>query len=160
MNHRHVWVAALLAACGTTKPQPSDPSDATGTSVPTLDASASGDASGTTAVAEEETPIDEEAAQIVLKRGARKAQECPKVVPGAPTGEGTIEATFDGPSGRIVEVDLGSHFGSANEQAQGCFKNAFVGEIIPNFTGKKKLPFTLNVAEPPKAEEPKKSGKK
>ncbi|MSP23983.1 MAG: hypothetical protein EXR75_02235 [Myxococcales bacterium] len=136
-----------MAACGGPKPEPAVPEDVlrVESSVAT---SASGDAATPTSVDDDRTPFDDEAAQIVLKRGTRKAQECPKVAVGTPIGEGTIEVVFDGPSGQIAEVDLGSHFGGANEDGRACLRNAFVGEIIPNFTGNKKLSYALVITAP------------
>ncbi|HHH11376.1 MAG TPA: hypothetical protein ENK23_04810 [Sorangium sp.] len=88
--------------------------------------------------------FDEEAAQVVLKRGARKAQNCPKTAK-APEGEGEILAVFDGPKGRIVDVELPYLWMDAPDIAQACIKKAFIGEIIPPFEGTKKVPFELKV---------------
>lgn len=88
--------------------------------------------------------FDEEAAQLVLKRGARKAQNCPATTK-APKGEGEILAVFDGPKGRIVDVELPYLWMDAPDEAQACIKKAFIGEIIPPFEGTKKVPFELTV---------------
>lgn len=89
--------------------------------------------------------FDEEAAQIVLKRGARKVGDCAKE--GAVSGEGEITAIFDGPKGRIVDVELGYTFGDGSERGQKCIKNAFIGEIIPPFDGTKKMPWKISIVE-------------
>jgi hypothetical protein len=90
--------------------------------------------------------FDEEAAKVVLKRGGRKAQNCPNVVPDTPLEESDIDVVFDGTKGRVVDVDLStSSFSGASEQAQKCIKNSFIGEILPPFDGKKVMPFTLKI---------------
>lgn len=98
-------------------------------------------------MAETGLQFDEEAAQIVLKRGARKVGDCAKE--GAVSGEGEITAIFDGPKGRIVDVDLGYTFGDGSERGQTCIKNAFIGEIIPPFEGQKKMPWKISIADAP-----------
>ena len=89
--------------------------------------------------------FDEEQAQVVLKRGARKAAECSKVIKDVPKGEGSVDVTFDGEKGQVSEVNVGPPFTSASEQAQQCIKNAFSGEFIPPFDGKKTVPFTFTM---------------
>jgi hypothetical protein len=102
------------------------------------------------AVMNEGLEFDQEAAEIVLKRGARKVGDCYKE--GAPAAEGNITAVFNGPKGRIVEVELGYEFNDANERGQQCIKNAFIGEIIPPFDGEKKVEWPIKIEEPPAAE--------
>ncbi len=89
--------------------------------------------------------FDEEQAQVVLKRGERKAVECAKVIKDVPKGEGTVEVTFDGAKGQVVDVTVGSPFSTGSEQAQSCIKNAFSGEFIPPFTGKKTVTYSFKM---------------
>ncbi len=96
-------------------------------------------------LAETGLQFDEDAAKIVMKRGARKVSDCAKE--GAATGEGEITAVFDGPKGRIVDVKLGYTFEDGSERGQSCIKNAFIGEIIPPFEGTKEVPYTITVSE-------------
>ena len=92
--------------------------------------------------------FDQDAADIVLKRGARKVAECTKHA-GAEPGEGEIQATFDGEKGRITEVELPSMWADAPTKAQKCIKNAFIGEYVPPFEGgNKTLPFNIVIPEP------------
>ena len=102
--------------------------------------------------------FDEESAQVVLKRGARKAQNCPSTTK-APTGEGEILAVFDGPKGRIVDVELPYLWMDTSEEAQACIKKAFIGEIIPPFEGTKKVPFELKISGTKKDSSKKDDGK-
>ena len=96
-------------------------------------------------MAETGLQFDEEAAKIVLKRGARKVGDCVKE--GAVTGEGEITAIFDGPKGRIVDVELGYTFEDGTDRGKQCIKNAFIGEIIPPFEGKKNMPWNITIPE-------------
>ena len=89
--------------------------------------------------------FDEEQSKVVLKRGERKAVECAKVIKDVPKGEGTVEVTFDGTKGQVADVSVGSLFSSASEQAQTCIKNAFMGEFIPPFTGKKTVTYSFTM---------------
>jgi hypothetical protein len=89
--------------------------------------------------------FDEEQSQVVLKRGARKAVECAKVIKDIPKGEGTVDVTFDGTKGQVAEVTVGSPFSTGPEQGQQCIKNAFMGEFIPPFTGKKTVTYTFTM---------------
>lgn len=94
---------------------------------------------------EAELEFDAEAANIVLARGARKAAHCASVVTDAVTGEGDIDVVFDGPKGRSVDVKIGVAFQGASEQALQCIKNAFLGEIIPPFSGTKSVNYKLKL---------------
>ncbi len=96
---------------------------------------------------------DEEFGERVLKRGARKAQECSGM--DAPTGDGEVTVVFDGEKGRVVDVELSYIYEGASEAAQKCIKNAFIGEMIPPFEGNKKVPYTIHIPEKG-AEAPKK----
>jgi hypothetical protein len=80
-----------------------------------------------------------------MKRGARKVSDCLKE--GAVAGEGEITAIFDGPKGRIIDVELGYTFEDGTDRGQSCIKNSFIGEIIPPFEGKKKFPWPIVIAE-------------
>jgi hypothetical protein len=84
--------------------------------------------------------FDEEQAQVVLKRGAKKATECAKVTEGAPSGEVDVEVIFDGKTGQIIEVIPGTGINSAeDDNATNCIKRSFMGEIIPPFKGRKNV---------------------
>ncbi len=109
-------------------------------------------------LAETGLQFDEEAAKIVLKRGARKVSDCLKE--GAVEGEGEITAIFDGPKGRIVDVELGYTFEDGTDRGQSCVKNAFIGEIIPPFEGTKKMPWAIVIVEGGPEEKKDDDGKK
>lgn len=112
---------------------------------------------------EDPSGFDQDMAKIVLERGRKQAVQCPSVAKDTPTGEGDIKVTFDGPSGRIVDVDLGSTFTAGSTQGQSCLKAAFVGQIVKNFEGKKTVSYQLVVPAAPVAEKDKgkaKEGKK
>lgn len=96
-------------------------------------------------IATGEGKFDEEAANIVLNRGAKKAAECGKVNTDIPKGEGSVDVVFDGTKGRVVDVSLGGSYTSTGELAQQCLKNAFLGEIVPPFKGTKTVPFTIKI---------------
>ena len=106
----------------------------------------------------EGTEFDEGFADRILKRGARKAEQCNQA--GAAIGEGGIEVVFDGTKGRVVDVKLGWEFDQSSDNGKKCIKNAFIGEIIPPFEGNRTMKYTITV--PPVSEgEPKKDeGKK
>jgi hypothetical protein len=105
-----------------------------------------GDASG----------FDEDMAKIVLERGRKQAVQCPNVAKDTPTGEGDLELVFDGKSGRIVDVGLGSTFSAGSSAGQECIKNAFLGQIVTRFEGKKKMSFTLKIERAPETDGKKK----
>jgi hypothetical protein len=140
------WLA--LGGCAGPKPtqvgEAKDPSDGEETTKWESGSSAAPDSpdSETGGVAGK---FDEEQAQVVLKRGARKAVECAKVIKDVPKGEGTVEVTFDGAKGQVADVSVGSPFSTGPEQGQQCIKNAFSGEFIPPFPGKKTVPFTFTM---------------
>ena len=134
-----IAVAALCAACGTDKPAKS-PIDKP--KEPELT-----DAEVAASLAEDEgLPFDEEQAQVVLKRGDRKARNCSTVATDAPTGEGELEVVFDGPKGRIVDVKIGYNFQGSGDNALQCIKNAYIGEIIPPFDGTKTVTHSLDMS--------------
>jgi len=101
--------------------------------------------------------FDKDMADMVLERGRKQAVQCPTVVAATPTGEGEIEIVFDGPSGKIVDVVLGTTFAAGSADGQACLKNAFLGQIVTRFEGKKKVSYTLNVPAPPPPEKATKS---
>jgi len=92
--------------------------------------------------------FDTEQAEVVLKRGDRKARHCKNVVPNAPTGSDEIDVYFDGPKGRIVDVKVGIAFQEPLD-AMNCIKNAYLGEIIPPFDGKKTVTHVLDMSATP-----------
>ncbi len=92
--------------------------------------------------------FDEEQAQILLRRGATSAADCPQTAK-TPTGEGDITVTFDGKKGQIVDVDVGYQWADASEEAQNCIKKSFIGAYLPPFEGgKKEMIYTLDIPEP------------
>ncbi len=131
--------SVVLAACGG-KPNAKAPTDDTPKRVeePVTDADIAA------MEADAALSFDEEAAAVVLKRGARKAQNCQQTTK-ASEGEGEIIAVFDGPKGRIVEVELPYLWMDGPDAAQKCIQQSFIGEIIPPFEGKKKVPFQLKI---------------
>ena len=96
---------------------------------------------------EEGSSFDEEAVKIVLERSRRKAVNCASVAPDTPQTEGEIYIEFDGPKGRSVDVKLSVDFQVGSEQGQRCIKNAFLGEIIPPFEGKKTVTYRLDLTK-------------
>jgi hypothetical protein len=94
----------------------------------------------------EASGFDNDMAKIVLERARKQAVQCPSVVKETPTGEGDIEIEFDGKSGRIVNVNLGMVFAAGSTTGQACLKNAFLGQIVTRFEGKKTLSFSLKIA--------------
>jgi hypothetical protein len=141
------WLA--LSGCGPKPKQAGEAKDPNGSEESTKWESGSttpSDVSTSTAdTGGEAGTFDEQQAQVVLKRGARKAVECAKVIKDIPKGEGTVEVTFDGTKGQVGEVSVGSPFSTGPEQGQQCIKNAFSGEFIPPFPGKKTVPFTFTM---------------
>ena len=133
----------LMMSCAGGNKEPKDPSEASDvdTSEPTL----------TDAPIDEPDEagleFDEQAAETVLKRGERKVKQCSSVVADMPTGEGELEVVFDGPKGRVVEVKIGYAFADSTQQAKQCIKNAFIGEIIPPFTGQKTVTYNITLTE-------------
>ena len=95
----------------------------------------------------DELEFDEEMAQTMLKRSERKAQQC-VATNNAPVGEYEIEVVWEGKKGKIIEVDLGYSFEGSSDLAKDCLKKAFIGEIIPPFSGKKTQSFTLTLNPP------------
>jgi hypothetical protein len=108
--------------------------------------------------ASEPTKLNEEQVkqmEIALTRGRGKAANCSTVVENAPTGEGTVDVTFDGKIGKITEVEVGPPF--AGTSVESCIKRSFIGEYCLPFDGdpkvvkyKVKLPAKGAPAEAPK----------
>ena len=113
---------------------------------------------GDKAEAADPSGFDADMSKTILERARKQAVQCPNVVKDTPTGEGDITVVFDGPSGRIVEVNLGSTFSGGSATGQDCIKNAFIGQIVTRFEGKKKVTYALKIAPPDKPE--KTDGKK
>lgn len=111
----------------------------------------------------DDSGFDAEFARRVIERGRKQAVQCPNVAKDTPVGEGEIEILFDGQSGKVFEVNLGTTFSAGSADAQACLKNAFLGQIVTPFKGTKKVPYTLNVpaaAAPDKGSEGPKGPKK
>jgi hypothetical protein len=149
------WVGLLgvvLGACGGSQGHPSDE--------PTSEPGVSEEEVTEEQVAEvmaEGSEFDEGFADRILKRGARKAEQCNQA--GANDGEGSIEVVFDGTKGRVVDVTVGWEFDSSSEDGKKCIKNAFIGEIIPPFEGNRTVKYTITIP-PVSKDEPKKDGDK
>jgi hypothetical protein len=97
-------------------------------------------------LSEYDAKFDEEFAANILKRGARKAEECGKSA-NAPSGEGEVEVVFDGQKGRVTDVVLAYPWADAPEGAQACLKNAFLDEKVPPFEGTHKVTQKVVVPE-------------
>lgn len=90
--------------------------------------------------------FDEVMGDMILKRGARKAQQCATAGEKPPKGKGSVDVVFDGNKGRIVDVKITDTFGGASDDGLNCIRNAFVGEIVPPFKGGSKVvPYTLEL---------------
>ena len=131
----------MWMSCGGTTKTPEDPSEASdaSTTEPTLTETPTEEPD------DDALEFDEKAAETVLKRSERKVKQCASVVTDMPTGEGDVEVVFDGPKGRVVEVKIGYAFSDASRQAKQCIKNAFIGEIIPPFTGQKTVTYSFTL---------------
>ena len=138
------WLlTAFLAACGGSKGRPGEE--------PTSEPSVPEDEVTDEQIAEvmaEGTEFDEGFADRILKRGARKAEQCNQA--GATLGEGSIEVVFDGTKGRVVDVTLGWEFEQSSDNGKKCIKNSFIGEIIPPFEGTRTVKYTITI--PPAGE--------
>jgi len=144
-------ISAMLVGCGNGKPAKEPRHGSAGSS--------SWEGTDEPIADSDELEFDEEMAQTMLKRSERKAQQC-VATNNAPVGEYEIEVVWDGAKGKIIEVDLGYSFESSSDLAKDCLKKAFIGEIIPPFSGKKTQKFTLTLntpkaapKAPPKAKE-------
>jgi len=101
---------------------------------------------------DDETPkFDQGAADVVMKRGAKYAKQCLLSVPsGTVTAEEEVQVVFNGKKGTIVDVKLGPVLSTGSGQFQDCVKNAFIGQMIPPFSGTKTVPFKVDVKNPDK----------
>ena len=90
--------------------------------------------------------FDQVMGEMVLKRGARKAQNCAAAGSPPPKGTGLVDVVFDGTKGRIVDVKITESFGGASPEGLQCIRNAFVGEILPPFKGGMKVvPYSVEL---------------
>lgn len=99
--------------------------------------------------------------EVVLKRGARKAENCSQSVPDGKGGEGEVKVLFDGQKGKVTEVTVGAPW--AGTSMESCVKRAFVDEYIVPFDGDPlEVPYTVKIPEKAgaAAADPKKPGKK
>jgi hypothetical protein len=99
--------------------------------------------------------------EIVLKRGAKKAENCSESVPDGKGGAGEVKVLFDGTKGRITEVTVGAPW--AGTSMESCIQRSFVGEIIVPFEGDPlEVPYDVKIPEKKGgvAVDPKKPGKK
>lgn len=163
-------LASAVVACGGDQKRtyaeegwdkpPAKPSESESSSSSTSDSSSKGDGTEETkwTGAAEPTKLNEDQIkqmEIALKRGSTKAANCATVVENAPTGEGTVDVTFDGKIGKITEVEVGPPF--AGTAVESCIKRSFIGEYCLPFDGdpkvvhyKVKLPAKAAPAQAPK----------
>jgi hypothetical protein len=96
--------------------------------------------------------------RLALKRGGDNAAKCPTSVTAPKTfGEGDVQVTFDGSTGRISEVSVGAPFGGS--ELEPCIKKSFMNEYSLKFDGKPlTVPYTIKVVDPkaPADKKPKK----
>lgn len=134
-------LAAGLVGCnGGTTPSPQPPATPSPLPRPTsaspVDVPGDDDAPG--------DDFDEDFAQRILERGARKVVNCPATA-GARAEAGRVQVVFDGAKGRVVDVVLEHPFSEDADAARQCIKNAWIGEIIPPFHGKRTVPFDVDL---------------
>lgn len=162
-------IALLLSGCNGSRRVRAPESESGATTPPTetaaseskpADKPSTPTEASTASEAEDRSGFDADMARIVLERARKQAVQCPTVVATTPTGEGDIEVVFDGPSGKLVDVVLGTTFATGSADGQSCLKNAFLGQIVTRFEGKKKLSYTLNVPAPPAPEKGAEKGAK
>jgi hypothetical protein len=92
-----------------------------------------------------------------LKRAGELAATCNRSAQTNIVGEGTIDVTIDGGTGRFTDATMGAPF--AGTPVEDCIKQAFVQEYALKFNGKLSLPYQLKL-EPGTAVDPKKDPKK
>lgn len=84
--------------------------------------------------------------EMILKRGAKKAENCSESVPDGKGGEGEVKVLFDGQKGRVTDVTVGAPWVGTSMEA--CVKRAFVGEIIVPFEGDPlEVPYDIKIPE-------------
>lgn len=161
---RNIWIgigamtAGLALACGPKRPDSQTSEAGMGTKYEPKESHMGESEFSKEKVDDGTREFDQAAADIVLKRGARKAAECSSSAD-TPPGEGEVEVVFDGEKGRIVDVKLPFTWESADERAQSCIKNAFIGEYVPPFEGgPRNVSWKIEIAEA--KPEPKTSGPK
>ena len=168
-NRLHTWVFALIVAGCNDSMRVNNPISEESTAGLRSEPAASARATETTSATaplEESAPtadpsgFDPDMAKIVLERARRQAVQCPAVAKDTPVGEGEIEVVIDGRTGKIIEVMLGTTFTAGSPTGQACLKNAFIGQIVTPFQGRKTVPFTLNIPAAPAPEKDPKTGKK
>lgn len=148
MRSRHIVIftaAVSLGACGGSQTQPQ--SNVSEPSLYTPKKRANSGASDATDAADDidGKPFDDEAGNVVIKRGARKASECHRHVNDMPSGEGEVEIIFDGTKGKVVEVKPGYGWEDVSKQALRCLQNSWLGEYVPPFDGTKTIKHSLNL---------------
>jgi hypothetical protein len=97
--------------------------------------------------------------EVVLKRGAKKAENCSESVPDGKGGAGEVKVLFDGQKGRITDVTVGAPW--AGTSMEPCLKRAWVGEIIVPFEGDPlEVPYDVKIPEKKGGTVDPKAGKK
>lgn len=166
------WKRSLLAlvpfviACSGSQSNPETPVDGDTSAATTSEDSSppSGDGAVSTPPPSGESgglnATQREQMELVLKRGAKKAENCSESVPDGKGGEGEVKVLFDGQKGRITDVTVGAPW--AGTSMESCVKRAFVGEIIVPFDGDPlEVPYDIKIpAKKGGAADPKKPGAK
>lgn len=169
------WTRALLAlapfviACSGSQQNPETPAgdtsatgnETTGNETSATEDTGAGSGSATPPPSNESGGLNatqREQMELVLKRGAKKAENCSESVPDGKGGAGEVKVLFDGQKGRITEVTVGAPW--AGTSMESCIKRSFVGEIIVPFEGDPlEVPYDIKVPEKKgAAPDPKKPG--
>jgi hypothetical protein len=129
-----ILATSALVACGPKRPESQTKDAGMGTRYEPEQSSM-----GESEIAKEEVDdgtreFDQDAADVALKRGARKVKECAKSAD-APAGTAEVEVVFDGEKGRITEVRLPTLWEDAPDRGKNCIKNSWMGEYVPPFDG-------------------------
>jgi hypothetical protein len=114
------------------------------TSSPHHDSASSGGNNATSGLNDEQ----KDQIRLALKRGGTNAVTCGTSVPGNKTfGEGDVQVTFDGGTGRVSEVSVGAPFGGS--EIEKCIKQSFTSEYSLKFDGPPlTVPYTLKIDKP------------
>lgn len=98
--------------------------------------------------------------ELILKRGAKKAENCSVSVSDGKGGEGEVKVLFDGQKGRVTDVTVGAPW--VGTSMESCIKRSWVGEIIVPFDGDPlEVPYSIKIPQgAAPAVDPKKPGKK